>query len=146
MALNLHGLVNSAISALHPNTKYYLYRASGEYIRGARGDLVAEYLPPIQVEGQMQSLGGDTLQLANNIEYMTVQRKLYVFSNGINSDAPSALYRPLSKAGDYLKDMDGQWWRVTSLLEDYTRSGWICLQVTFQTTDPKINVKEEAND
>lgn len=65
-------------------------------------------------------------------------RKMYLFAD----TKAWSMFRPLSKTGDYIKDERGCLWLVNAVIEDFTLSGWVCLQVQMQTTRQKIWISD----
>ena len=65
-------------------------------------------------------------------------RKMYLFAD----TKAWSMFRPLSKTGDYIKDETGCLWLVNAVIEDFTRSGWVCLQVQMQTTRKTIWIND----
>lgn len=136
--LNLHAVVRGAVNALHPDTPATLYRSTGKFADGERGDPVQVFDEGIDVSIQLQSLGSDVIQRVEDISQAATLRKMYLFAD----TGAWGMYRPLSRTGDYVKDESGRLWLVNAVLEDFTRSGWVALQVQLQTTGRDIYIQD----
>lgn len=137
MAINLHSIVRFAINCLHPDQKATLYSSTGRYVDDERGDAVQVFERVGQLNMQIQPLVADAVQRIDNLSMASTLRKIYLFSD----DRAYSFTRNLGKTGDYLEADDGRVWLVNALLEDFSRSGWVCLQCQLQTVPVTLNVQ-----
>ncbi len=139
--INLHGLVRSAITGLHPDETVTLRQSVGQ--RNVRGRVTPVYGPAQVVQAQIQSLGQNDLAQREATSNTRIDRKAYLHA----PDAalpPQGIVRPLSRTGDMLQRADGTWWLVTAMLEDFTASGWVCVGITQQVDGPDLRASESA--
>lgn len=137
--INLHGLVRSAITTLHPDETVTLRQSVGQ--RNVRGRVTSVYGPAQVVRAQIQSLGQDDLAQSEATSNTRIDRKAYLYA----PDAalpPQGIVRPLGRTGDMLRRADGTWWLVTAMIEDFTASGWVCVGITQQVDGPDLSVSE----
>ena len=137
--INLHGLVRSAITALHPDEAMALRQSIGQ--RNERGRVTPVYGPAQVVQAQVQSLKQDDLAQKEATSNTRIDRKAYLFA----PDAalpPQGIVRPLGRTGDMLQRADGTWWLVTAMIEDFTASGWVCVGITQQVDGPDLSASE----
>lgn len=139
MAVNLHSIVRRSIHFLHPDQGATLYRSTGRCVDDARGDAVQLFEKVGDISMQIQSLGSDVVQRVEDVSMASTLRKIYVFAK----DGVWSMNRSLGKTGDYLQAEDGRVWLVNAVLEDFSRSGWVCLQCQFQTTPVVLHIQVE---
>ena len=133
--LNLHALVRTAVTALHPDEAVTLYQATGQ--TNTLGRLAPTYAAPQTVQAQIQSLSAEDLAHVEEASRTEIARKAYLFA----PDAalpPAGIVRPLARGGDMLERADGTWWLVTGIMEDFTASGWVCVSMTQQIDAPNL--------
>lgn len=145
MSLNLHGIVRGAICANYADEQLTLYRSMGQ-TPDDRGVVKAYYAPAVVVMGNFQSEGDATLDHADLAGKNTTVRKLYLYAPADLVKRPWALYRPLSRSGDYVADSKGKFWLVTAVTEDFSDAGWVCLRVTLQTKTPELNIYDDSEE
>ena len=132
--LNLHNLVRTAVTALHPDEAVTLYQATGQ--TNTLGRLAPTYAAPHKVQAQIQSLSAEDLAHGQEASRTEIARKAYLFA----PDAalpPAGIVRPLARSGDMLQRADGTWWLITGIMEDFTASGWVCVSMTQQIDAPQ---------
>lgn len=137
--INLHALVRSSITALHPDETVTLRQSVGQ--RNVRGRVTPVYGPAQVVQAQIQSLGQNDLAQKDAVSSTRIDRKAYLFA----PDAalpPQGMVRPLARTGDMLQRADGTWWLVTAMMEDFTASGWVCVGITQQVDGPDLGDSE----
>lgn len=139
MSVNLHRLVRRAIHCLHADQPATLYRSTGKFVEGARGDAVQLFEEFGELKMQIQSLGSDVISRVDEISKAATLRKIYVYADS----GAWSMSRPIGKTGDYLKAADGRTWMVNAVLEDFTVSGWVCLQCQQQTTPVEVHIDTE---
>lgn len=145
MGINLHALVRSAISAVHPDEVVVLVRSCGQ--ENIRGRIVARYAAPILVWAQIQTLSPDSLAHMEAISETRIDRKVYLWTDPHPANKIAGIIRPLARSGDFIYRGDGSWWLVTAVLEDFAKVHWSCVGVTEQLTPPArvIDVYQVAN-
>lgn len=133
--INLHGVVRGAIETLHPSVAATLYRNTGQRT-DASGRIRAAYAEGESVAVQMRSEGATSLFHTDKVGQEEVTRKLYLCSASGPRTRVAGIVRPLSRGGDMLQMADGTWWLVEGTLEDFSRSGWVCVRATLQVRGP----------
>ena len=132
--INLHNIVRGAVNALHPDEAVLLLQSGG--VENVRGAIAPKFIQACLVCAQVQSLNPDELRSLENTARSRVTRKAWLHSPAPGGLAPSPLFRPLARAGDLLRRADATWWLVGSLIEDFSRSGWVCVGLAAQTEIP----------
>lgn len=140
MSLNLHKIVRGAINFNFADQRLKIFRSLGQ--ENINGVITAIYEPPETILGNFQSEGDTALAHAELAGQNTIIRKLYLSAPPDWKTKPYSLFRPLARTGDFLQDEDGNWWLVTSVLEDFSHAGWESLRCTMQQTEPEIYIKE----
>lgn len=139
MSLNLHNIVRSAINYNKQDTDLILYRASELIFE--KGIKTQQY-EKINIKGSWQSENDSTLNFADMSGKNTTTRKLYIYAENDSEKRPWTLYRPLSRGGDFVQDMDGNFWSVIAVIEDFSDCGWECLRCTlYQGAKLNLNIK-----
>ena len=133
--LNLHSIARSAIVALHPEESVTLYQSSGQ--TNTQGTISPTYEAAQTVQAQIQSLSTDELANVENVAQTGQVRKAYLFGPPVSSLIPQGIVRPLARSGDMIQRADGTWWLVTGVIEDFSASGWVCVQITQQVDAPQ---------
>lgn len=147
MSLNLHQIVRGAITFNNADQTFTLLKSLGSFSRDpATMRNVPSVSPGISFKGQIQSIRADEIVQTERVTFSETVRKLYLRSPASPSARPWALWRPLSRTGDYVLDANGNYWFVDAVLEDFSESGWVSLQVILQTTTPALNIVEEGTD
>lgn len=144
MTLNLHAIVRGAITSNFEDQVFTLYRSLG--MQNYEGMAVNTYQAGEEIKGSFQPEGDSALDHANLAGQNSSIRKLYVYASNDSNSRPWALYRPLARTGDYLTDVNGTWWYVIAVEEDYSAAGWECLRVQMQDKDPKLTIKSLDQD
>lgn len=145
MSLNLHQIVRGAVNFNNADQPFTLFRSVGTFSRDPMTmQTVPNVAPGVEVQGQIQSLGQDAIVQTERITFGTTVRKLYLFSSKSPASRPWSLWRPLARTGDYVVDAVGNYWFVDAVLEDFSQSGWVALQVVLQTTPTALNVVEDV--
>ena len=133
--MNLHGMARSAIAAVHPEEGVRLYQAVGQ--GECLGVITPSYTEAQAVQAQIQSLSTDELRNVEDVARTAQVRRAYLFGPPVTALVPQGMVRPLARSGDMLRRADGTWWLVTGMLEDYSASGWVCVQITQQVEAPQ---------
>ena len=140
-SLNLHGIVRSAINAVHPSIPATLYQSTGQ-INDASGMVRPTYAPGETVSIQVQSEGPSVLEHTDRVGMEEVSRKFYLFSAPDMDKRVAGIVRELSRNGDMIHMEDGTWWLITAIVEDFTRSGWASVRGTLQVSPPDFSFSE----
>ena len=141
LGINLHGVVRSAITALHPDITATLYQSTGQ-TTGPNGSVKSIYAPGVPIKAQMQSEGATTLYHADRVGMEEVNRKFYLFSTPELDKRIAGIVRPLSRGGDVFQLEDQTWWLVDAILEDFTHAGWASVRATLQVIAPDFSNSE----
>lgn len=137
--LNLHSIANPLIANLHPNEAVTIYQSIGQ--TNTRGKITPIYASGEAVEMQIQG-GDENLTQTNDVNQTSVVRKAYLFADMSSELIPRSLHRSLARTGDYICRADGTWWLVTALLEDFSKSGWVSVNMTEQLKSPDFSACE----
>lgn len=136
MSVNLHAIVRGPINFLHADIEGTLYQSVGQSVRGD-GSILPAYAEGRSVMIQKQS--EKSIDLIHQALLGTVEdtRRFYLFSKDAPMDKVYGEYRPLARGGDMFL-VEGAWWLVTSVLEDFTRAGWVNVRATVQIVPPNF--------
>lgn len=140
MAINLHAVVNNTITGIHPDETVILRQSLGQV--DVRGRMVPMYDRPRAVSAQIQPLSPETLAHVEQVSSTKLDRKAYLFSPVVGGLTPAGIVRPLARGGDMLQRADGSWWLVSQVLEDYSKSGWVCVGLVRQIDPPDLSMSE----
>ena len=137
--LNLHGLVRSVITAVHPDEDCTLYQSLGQ--KNVLGVVTTVYNPPQAIKANWQPLDNQTLQHLERIGDTKASEQVFLYSN---TDMPvSGVQRvPVTRTGDIIKRWDGTYWLITSVIEDWSARGWANVGVTEQVTPPDFSASD----
>lgn len=137
--LNLHGIVRSVITAVHPDEDCTLYQSAGQ--KNVLGVVTAIYNPPQAIKANWQPLDSQTLQHLERIGDTKASEQVFLYSN---TDMPvSGVQRvPITRTGDIIKRWDGTYWLITSVIEDWSARGWANVGVTEQVTPPDFSASD----
>lgn len=144
MSMNLHDIVRGPITVNLDDQPFTLLRSVASTV--SNGVRIAKYEKVEGLKGNFQSEGDAALNFSNNAAQNTIVRRLYLYATADRSTRPWSIYRPLARSGDYVLDAQGGYWQVSAVIEDFSDAGWECLRVTFQQTDPKLNIIEPEPD
>lgn len=132
--INLHDIVRAVIPILHPDENVVLVQSTGNV--NVRGIVTPTWAEPQTVIAQIQSMGVDDLQAQNDVSVAGEQRKAWLYSDTAAGLTPDGIVRPLARGGDLIRRVDGSWWYVAGLQEDFTASGWVSVHIAQQITVP----------
>lgn len=137
--LNLHGIVRSVITAVHPDEDCTLYQSLGQ--KNVLGVVTTVYNPPQAIKANWQPLDNQTLQHLERIGDTKASEQVFLYSN---TDMPvSGVQRvPVTRTGDIIKRWDGTYWLITSVIEDWSARGWANVGVTEQVTPPDFSASD----
>ncbi|MBQ1348809.1 MAG: hypothetical protein IIY58_05615, partial [Aeriscardovia sp.] len=89
------------------------------------------------VGAQVQTLGGEDLRVINDTERTPRDRKFYLYSTADYTAAPAGMIRYLGRTGDFIyRPLDGTYWKVYQVAEDFSPAGWVQLLASQQTEIP----------
>lgn len=131
--LNLHDIVRGAITALHPDEAVTLFQSTGQ--ENVRGRIQPTYGEGQAVQAQIQGNGGNALTQSEAVSTTMYERKAYLYAPD-EALPPDGINRPLARTGDVLLRANGTWWLVTSVLDAFAKSGWMCVGITEQVEKP----------
>ena len=137
--MNLHNIVRGVIQSNLPDEEFTLYRSIGQ-VNNDEGIMTASYSQGETIKGNFQSDSDAALHFSGMTAQNTIIRKLYVYASDDRAGRPWAMYRPLARSGDYVKDKRGDFWYVIAVTEDFTQVGWECLRVQLQQVAPELNI------
>ena len=130
MSLNLHGIVRTAINFNNADETVLLVRSLGN--ANIQGRIVPTYGEPESVGAQVQTLGGEDLKVINDTE-----TPVYLYSTADYTAAPAGMIRYLGRTGDFIyRPLDGTYWKVYQVAEDFSPAGWVQLLASQQTEIP----------
>lgn len=130
MALNLHAIVSRTISALHPNSTMILIRCVGS--TNVYGEVSFKYGDCEKLTAQIQTLTPFELQqAATEVLQTDISRKFYMSVKGRQVTAGNTAH---NVGSDFIYTIkDKKFWRVYSISEDFTLSGWALAYGSLQT-------------
>jgi hypothetical protein len=132
--MNLHAVVRSAVTSLHPDETVTLYQSKGQ--QNVRGRIIPVYAEPQVVQAQIQLTSGMELQHSEAVSRTRISGKAYLFAS--QATPPAGIIRLSLRNGDFLQRGDGSWWLITSVQEDFSSVGWVCVGITEQIEAPEI--------
>lgn len=137
--LNLHGIVRSVITAVHPDEDCTLYQSAGQ--KNVLGVVTTVYNPPQAIKANWQPLDSQTLQHLERMGDTKASEQVFLYSD---TDMPvSGVQRvPITRTGDIIKRWDGTYWLITSVIEDWSARGWANVGVTEQVTPPDFSASD----
>lgn len=138
--INLHAIVRTPITTLHPDETVTLFQSIGQ--SNVRGRIVPAYAEGVSVRAQIQTLTADELQQREDASKTGLDAKAYLLAD--EAMPPAGIMRHLARNGDFILRADGTWWLVVSVIEDFTKSGWESIGIAKQTKAPDISVEEPA--
>ena len=146
MSLNLHAIVRGAITFNNADQTFTLFRSLGTFSRDpATMETVPDVSSGVTVQGQIQSIGSDSIVQTERVTFESTVRRLYLYAPSSPKARPWTMWRPLARSGDYVQDAKGYFLYVYAVLEDFSSSGWVSLQVILQTVTPNLNFGDGTN-
>ena len=133
--LNLHAIVRAPITMLHPDERVTLYHSIGQ--TNNLGRIKPVYAEGIQVNAQIQTLSVDELAQREDTSKTEIHAKAYM--NASEVQPPAGIIRIEARNGDFLQRADGTWWLITSVIEEFAKSGWICVGLVQQIQPPDFS-------
>ena len=137
--INLHAVVRSAITAVHPDEDCVLYQSLGQ--KNVMGVVTTVYAEPQEIKANWQPLDSQTLDHLERMGDTKASEQVFLYSN--TTLPVSGVQRmPISRTGDIIKRWDGTYWLVTSVIEDWSARGWANVGVTEQVTPPDFSASD----
>lgn len=137
--INLHAVVRSAITAVHPDEDCVLYQSLGQ--KNVMGVVTTVYAEPQDIKANWQPLDSQTLEHLERMGDTKASEQVFLYSN--TTLPVSGVQRmPISRTGDIIKRWDGTYWLVTSVIEDWSARGWANVGVTEQVTPPDFSASD----
>ena len=137
--INLHAVVRSAITAVHPDEDCVLYQSLGQ--KNVMGVVTTVYAEPQDIKANWQPLDSQTLDHLERMGDTKASEQVFLYSN--TTLPVSGVQRmPISRTGDIIKRWDGTYWLVTSVIADWGARGWANVGVTEQVTPPDFSASD----
>lgn len=133
--INLHAVVRAPITYLHPDESVTLYQSLGQ--TNVLGRIKPIYAEGIAMQAQIQTLSADELAQREDTSKTEIHAKAYLNAN--ETYPPAGIIRILARNGDFIKRADGSWWLITSVLEEFAKSGWECVGIVQQIQPPDFS-------
>ena len=130
--LNLHAIVRSPIIALHPDETVTWYQSIGQ--TNTLGRIKPAYAEGVTLQAQIQTLSPDELQQREDASKTEIHVKAYLMAQEANP--PAGIIRIEARNGDFIQRADGTWWLITSVLEEFAKSGWESVGMVQQLKAP----------
>lgn len=135
--LNLHAIVRRPITMLHPDETVVWYRSTGQI--NVLGRIKPSYAEGVVLQAQIQTLSPDELQQREDASKTEIHVKAYLMAQ--ESAPPAGIIRIEARNGDFIRRADGTWWLITSVLEEFAKSGWESVGLVQQIKDPDIDTR-----
>lgn len=129
--VNLHDVVRSAITVLHPDETVTLYQSLGQ--TNVAGLITPKYAEPQTVMAQIQSANNADLEHIGYIGQNKIVMRFWLYAGAY---PPAGIVRPFSRNGDMIRRADGTWWLTTGEPDDFDRVGWVCVLAVLQERPP----------
>ena len=129
--MNLHAIANKHVRKINPNEPCLLFKSLGQ--TNVKGQLFPLHAKGVEANLQIQSESADRINnFGENIDSLEPTRKAWI--NASPGLAP--INRPKAAGGDIVQRMDGTWWLVTAMLEEF--SDWSGVRLTLQVEPPVV--------
>jgi hypothetical protein len=134
--LNLHDIVRGVITTVHDDESVIYYQSTGQ--KNVDGELVPSYADPVTVRAQNQPDNAEDLRHVMRESTTEISRVFYLYSDSASTSKPAGILRPFARTGDmFQREVDGTWWLVTAVPEDFALAGWVKVRVTLQVNPPR---------
>lgn len=140
--INLHHVVRTAITTVHPDETILWYQNKGASNVG--GILKPSYAEPLSLVAQVQSESDASLMHANRADMNTETVKIYLYWDAQTN--PLNLDRFTAKGGDIFKRADGTFWLVTALTDNFADVGWVSCRAVRQVNPPEVIANADVPD
>lgn len=135
--VNLHNVVRSAITAIHPDENCILYQSIGQ--RNVKGKVTPVYAEPINVKANFQPLDTEALRHVEALSVTGVDEQVFMYSD--EQRPVTGQQRIPTRTGDVIQRGE-TYWLVTAVFEDWTWDGWANVGVYRQSTPPDFTASE----
>ena len=135
--VNLHSVVRSAITAIHPDENCILYHSVGQ--RNVKGKVVPVYAEPINIKANFQPLDTEALKHVEALSVTGVDEQVFLYSD--EPHPVTGQQRIPTRTGDFIRRGE-TYWLVTAVFEDWTWDGWANVGVHRQSTPPDFTASE----
>lgn len=135
--MNLHNVVRSAITAIHPDENCILYQSIGQ--RNVKGKVTPVYAEPINVKANFQPLDTEALRHVEALSVTGVDEQVFMYSD--EQRPVTGQQRIPTRTGDVIQRGE-TYWLVTAVFEDWTWDGWANVGVHRQSTPPDFTASE----
>ena len=133
--LNLHAIVRTPITALHPDETVTWYQSTGQI--NTLGRIKPSYAEGVTLQAQIQTLSADELAQREDTSKTEIHAKAYLLAQEANP--PAGIIRIEARNGDFIQRADGTWWLITSVLEEFAKSGWESVGMVQQIAPPDFS-------
>ena len=140
--INLHHVVRTAITTVHPDETILWYQNKGAANIG--GILKPSYAEPLSLVAQVQSESDASLMHADRADMNTETVKIYLYWDAQTN--PLNLDRFTAKGGDIFKRADGTFWLVTALTDNFADVGWVSCRAVRQVNPPEVIANADVPD
>lgn len=122
--MNLHDIVRRAITAVFNDEPCLLIQSTGATF--SKGRSTAAYADALEMLAQVQTLGGDDLQVIGETERTERDRKFYLYAASSNAGVPAGIVRTAGRTGDYIYRLNyDTYWKIYNVAEDFSAAGWV---------------------
>ena len=130
--INLHYIVRSSITNVHPDESIVLFHSTGQ--SNTDGIITPTYSDGLVFSAQVQP-NSQSLQHSDNVNITPITRRIYLFAP--EDSVPSGIIRPDGRTGDMIfRPRDSTWWLITAVNEEYSSVGWELVTATQQEAPP----------
>lgn len=137
--MNLHDIVRGVITTIHPDEPCKLYQAAGQV--NHNGVITPKYKKPRRARINIQPLDTDALRHLELIDDTQASEQAFLYST--EAYPVSSVRRiPIARGGDLIQRQNGEWFLVTSVLEDWSQDGWANVGITQQVTPPDFSMSD----
>lgn len=136
MGLNLHDIVRGAINSVHPDEEVQIIRSEGS-TPDENGFAVTRYSRFTGVRAQVQSESDAALFHADMAGANSIVRRFYLYTPKSVIEQPAGIFRPLTRAGDYIARSDGTIWLIDAVIDNFAGVNWLSVRATMQIDPPE---------
>lgn len=127
--INLHAVVRSAITAVNPDEQVTLYQSAGQ--RHLGGIVTPLFFSPATVMVQFQPNEANRLRQLEAMSVTEHTEQIFLYSDN-NRPIEGIARVPILRTGDYIERRQGEYWKVTAVIEDWSGVGWTNCEVALQ--------------
>lgn len=126
--MNLHAIIHNSIGSINRHEPITLYKCTGT---SNRGGVVSVTYEKQTLTAQVQAPEAADLRLYDNMADAKHVKKFYI-------PAPaSTINRFEETAGDIIERVDGSYWLIDAIRDDFSNEGWVCCLATLQHEPPE---------